>query len=95
MAVYVDDAAHLMPRRRGPGFMIMCHMVADSLEELHEFAHELGLKPQWFQGGTFTPHYDVNKTKRRLAVEKGAKEITQREAVAILRCWRERWGKRT
>jgi len=24
------------------------HLVADSLEELHEFAHKIGLKREWY-----------------------------------------------
>ena len=36
-----------------------CHMVSDrSVEELHAFASEMGLRRGWFQGGRH-PHYDL------------------------------------
>ena len=45
-----------------------CHMVSDrSVEELHAFASEIGLRRKWFQDGP-RPHYDLRPSKRRLAV---------------------------
>lgn len=70
MVVYVDDM-------RAPyGRMVLCHMVADSDDELHGMADAIGLPRKWFQGD----HYDVCREKRALAVSLGAREITQREA---------------
>ena len=75
MTVYVDDM------RARYGRMIMCHMVADTLEELHDMADKIGIKRKWFQGD----HYDICLAKRRNAVALGAKEITRREALRICR----------
>lgn len=77
MAVYVDDM------RAVYGRMIMCHMVADTLEELHAMAHRLGLRREWFQDSSGHPHYDVSKSKRALAVSLGAVQITSRELVQM------------
>jgi hypothetical protein len=56
-------------------------MVSDrSVEELHAFASEIGLKRRWFQDGP-RPHYDLRPSKRRLAVTKGAKEVNTRVLV--------------
>jgi hypothetical protein len=58
-----------------------CHMVSDrSLEELHAFASEIGLRRTWFQDGP-RPHYDLRPSKRRLAVANGAKEVDTRVLV--------------
>jgi hypothetical protein len=58
-----------------------CHMVSDrSVEELHAFAFEIGLRRRWFQDGP-RPHYDLRPSKRRLAVAKGAKEVNTRVIV--------------
>lgn len=40
------------------------HLVADTLQELHEFAEKAGLKRKWFQGHGDHPHYDI--TTRRM-----------------------------
>lgn len=39
------------------GRMIMSHMIADSLEELHEMADHLGIR-KYFQDKPGKPHYD-------------------------------------
>ena len=44
------------------------HLVADSLEELHEFASSIGIKRCWFHGmRKGHPHYDLPKGKRDAA----------------------------
>ena len=79
MSVYVDKARH--PYRR----MIMCHMIADTEEELHQMADKIGVKRKWFQKHSSFPHYDICKTKRKLAVENGAIEVTPKELVKKMR----------
>lgn len=67
MAVYVDDA--FIPFGR----MLMCHMMADELDELHEMADAIGVSRRWFQDKSI-PHYDVSKSKREEAIKLGAIE---------------------
>ena len=67
MAVYVDSAKHPF---RG---MLMHHLMADSLDELHDMAHRIGMKRIWFQDRG-TPHYDICQTRRALAIKLGAIE---------------------
>ena len=69
MSVYVDDM------RAKFGRMTMCHMIADSDDELHAMAAKIGVARKWFQGD----HYDIALSKRALAVAAGAQEITWRE----------------
>jgi len=84
--VYVDDMR--APYRR----MVMCHMVADSLDELHAMADKIGVARRWFQDRDGMPHYDVCLAKRALAVRAGAIEIRYRELPALLRKLRSNRG---
>lgn len=81
MAVYVDDM------RASFGRMVMCHMVADTLTELHAMADRIGIARRWYQGPPYGrwAHYDIALSKRADAIASGAIEITWREAPAIAR----------
>ena len=58
------------------------HLVSDtSLEELHEFARQLGKRRIGFQGD----HYDLNPTEHARALEAGAVSVDSRELVRRLR----------
>ena len=62
------------------GRMIMCHMVADSTQELLEMADKIGVNRKWIQkAGTYQEHFDVCLSAKKKAIEFGAKEITMRE----------------
>lgn len=76
--VYVDCEQNRLGR------MIMCHMFADTLSELHEMADRIGLRRQWFQPFSF-PHYDVAKGRRAKALALGAVEVNRREGWLIRR----------
>jgi len=58
-------------------------MVADSIDELHEMATRLGLR-RWFQAGN-RPHYDVCKSKRKIAVSLGAIEADEQRIIEVAR----------
>ena len=77
--VYVDNMEAPFGR------MIMCHMYADSIFELHIMARNIGINKKWFQDKSGFPHYDICKSKKALAVRLGAKEITARELVTLVR----------
>lgn len=79
MTVYVDDM--MAPYRR----MIMCHMIADSEDELHRIAQKIGVARKWYQDD----HYDICLKMRRAAVKMGAVEITARQLACMnaLRGW--------
>lgn len=80
MSVYVDNV--LIPSRGA----LWCHMVADSLDELHAFAKGLGLKRDWFQQAATYPHYDVTTSMREKALRMGA---TEGNRVTIIECARQ------
>ena len=69
MSVYVDNARNQLGR------MLMCHMTADSFQELYDMVDK-----RWLQNMRF-PHYDICQAKRKLAVKHGALEITTREII--------------
>ncbi|OXJ13139.1 DUF4031 domain-containing protein [Burkholderia sp. AU6039] len=75
MAVYVDNARIVWRGRQ------WCHLVADSLDELHGFAKSLGLKRGWFQAQASLPHYDVTVEVRDVALSRGAMRADRRTLV--------------
>lgn len=79
MSVYVDDF------RAQFGNMKMCHMIADTQQELLDMADKIGVQQKWLQyRGTYKEHFDIALSKRVLAVKNGAKEITGRELVILM-----------
>lgn len=76
MSVYVDDA--IWPFGR----MMMCHMIADTLEELHAMADRIGVQRKWFQDKRIK-HYDISTSKRAIAVASGAIEVDRRQFVHL------------
>ncbi len=79
MSVYVDASIY------GYGRMIMCHMIADTPEELHAMADRIGVARRWFQASASFPHYDIAKSKRALAVAAGAIECDRTALVMTMR----------
>lgn len=78
--VYVDDM------RANYGRLILCHMLADSDQELHEMADKIGVARKWWQSPekTYVSHYDVASGRRLKAIALGAIPITSRQAVALI-----------
>ncbi len=78
MAVYVDDM-HKHPMGQF-GRMKMCHMIADTTEELIAMADMIGVSRKWIQHpNSPNEHFDIAMSKRVIAVRNGAVEITMRE----------------
>ena len=75
LAVYVDNARIAWRGRQ------WCHLVADSLDELHRFATSLGLRRGWFQAQASLPHYDVTVEVRDIALSRGAHAADRRTLV--------------
>lgn len=62
-----------------------CHLLADSVEELHEFAAKLGMKRSWFQMSRMgLPHYDLVASRRAKAVKLGAIEINRNQLCEMI-----------
>lgn len=68
MTVYVDDVRHRFGR------MIMCHMWADSLDELLAMADRIGVARKWLQQPPKASwvHFDIAMSKKLIAQQHGA-----------------------
>ena len=88
MAILIDEARWWWRGRK------WCHLVSDvSYDELHAFAHALGLKRAWFQHRDAMPwknHYDIPDELRAEAIRAGAVEVDLRHVAAHIRARRER-----
>jgi hypothetical protein len=79
VTVYVDDM------NASFGRMKMCHMIADSDDELHAMADRIGVARRWWQSPEKTSgsHYDIALSKKALAIAAGAVAITYRQCGAM------------
>lgn len=82
--VYVDDLTPCIPNKNWR-WSKSCHLIADSVNELHEFAKRIGMRRSWFQNDGRLPHYDLNENRRRIAVKQGATELDRRQFVEKMR----------
>lgn len=74
MTVYVDTM------KASYGRMIMCHMIADTDEELHTMADKIGVARRWHQAPPrHDSHYDIALSKKALAIAAGAVEVTWKQ----------------
>jgi hypothetical protein len=84
MAVYVDRLISYgqPPKAGGERYFgngkQSCHMMADTLEELHAMADKIGLRRAWFQNTRY-PHYDLTPGKRNVALAFGAVDMAGKE----------------
>ena len=76
MTVYVDT---MQAPFRG---MLMCHMIADTEDELHAMAAVIGMPREKYQGD----HYDIPMDMKARAIRNGAREITMRELASMVFC---------
>lgn len=81
MAVYVDAAIWSWAGRK------WCHLMADDTDELHRFAHRLGIHRSSYQGPpkTRAPHYDITGLERDRAIRLGALAVEHAVIVELLR----------
>ena len=76
MAVYVDDVRHRFAH------MVMCHLWADTEDELLAMVDTIGVQRKWIQGhptlsfgkhrNASWVHFDIALSKKELAIRAGA-----------------------
>jgi hypothetical protein len=75
VTVYVDSM------KAAYGRMTMCHLIADTDDELHAMADKIGVARKWHQAPPkHDSHYDIALSKRALAVAAGAVEVSWKQA---------------
>lgn len=79
MTVYVDDAVTLWRGER------WAHLMADTLAELHAFAHRLGMPRRAFQDRRSGAHYDLTASLRERAIGLGAMAISRHDDRTLVR----------
>lgn len=79
MSVYIDNF-------NAPfGRMIMCHMIADTTEELLAMVDKIGVNRKWIQhAGEYSEHFDICLQKKELAIRHGAIPVSIRELGRML-----------
>lgn len=77
MPIYVDNVR--IPYRG----MLMSHMTADTLDEIHEMADRLEIFRKYFQYPPKTrfPHYDIPVDRRERALALGAHAVDRRTSL--------------
>lgn len=97
MSVYVDDVRHRF------GNMVMCHLWADSDEELLAMVDKIGVQRKWIQGhkslsfgkhrNASWVHFDIAHSKKALAIAAGAILTDQYGPVVHTSTLQIAWGK--
>jgi Protein of unknown function (DUF4031) len=82
VACYVD-AVQEYPDA-GLRFTRFCHLLADTRDELHAMADQLGIPRRFFQDHPWRWHHDLPAQLRPQAVALGAREISMHEVGALL-----------
>lgn len=75
--IYVDEAKWKKPN----GKVSYCHLVADSLDELHDFAKKINVGSHFFHSSSTLKHYDLSEKNRSIAIQNGAQEISSKDLV--------------
>ena len=92
MAVYVDEMCPCLPNKNWR-YNESCNMYAppdnESDQQLHAIAAKIGLERSWFQKHERLPHYDLTRSKRKLALLAGALPADRRMVVDMMNEWRE------
>jgi len=83
VTVYVDNM------RASYGRMKMCHMIADSTDELLAMADRIGVQRKWLQkAGTAHEHFDIALSKRDAAIAAGAVPVSMMDLGRLIRARR-------
>ncbi len=75
MAIYVD---FVCIEFRGYKW---CHMLADNLQELHNFAELIEVDKRLFHKNASYPHYDITTQMREVAIKNGAIVATRKQII--------------
>ena len=94
--IYVDKIVQQPKVIRGR-WKNSCHLIADSKEELIEFAKKIGLPLEWFRAHRikYLQHFDLSEKWRKIAIENGAVEWDSKRIVKkLMDVHKEKTGKK-
>ena len=77
MSVYVDRAKVPFKGQE------WCHLMADTLEELHIFAQNMNIDARLFHRNASYPHYDITLEMREMALLYGALDSDRQTIIAV------------
>ena len=77
MAVYVDRASVAFKGRQ------WCHLMADTLDELHQFAQRMNIDARLFHRDASYPHYDITLDMRLMVIANGAMDADRKMIIAV------------
>ncbi|MCW2605075.1 MAG: hypothetical protein JWN61_3210 [Pseudonocardiales bacterium] len=86
MATYVDTVRHYPDA--GLRYTDYCHLLGDTVDELHALADALGLPRRIYQDHPWRWHYDLPAHLRARAVELGALSVEMHQVGALLKARR-------
>ena len=77
MSVYVDRAKVPFKGQE------WCHLMADTLEELHAFAQQMNIDARLFHHDASYPHYDITLEMRSMVIAHGAIDADRQTIIAV------------
>ena len=77
MAIYVDRSSVSFKGRK------WCHLMADTLEELHAFAQQMNIDARLFHRDASYPHYDITLEMRSMVIAHGAVDADRKMIIAV------------
>lgn len=80
--IYVDEPKYARRNVKKPR-KFYAHMIADSMEQLHQFAESLNIKKYFFHNHKGCPHYDIDEVQWLKARCLQAKYVTTKELLKI------------
>jgi len=83
MTCYVDSVQPYP--EAGLRFREYCHLLADTRDELHWMAAQVGMPLRAFQDHPWRWHYDLPAPLRERAIALGARPVTMHDVGALLR----------
>lgn len=78
--VYIDDCVWTKGKT---GRETYAHMVADTYDELHEFAAKLGVGRHFFHKSSKYHHYDISSKFYEKAIEMGAEKVRSTQIISL------------
>lgn len=78
--IYIDNPTW---SKHGAKSKKYSHLVADSLEELHNFVASINVKKHFYHSSSKIKHYDIAEEMFQAVIDAGGKVVSTKEIVKI------------